>query len=233
MLDLTVVNCEACRQALLNDNYPRRPPTALVENGVDFSRFERIPDARSRDSPRRVGMVANLRAVKAPTLLVEAAALLAQAHPNVAYEVAGEGELKSELEGLISKRGLAGRFRLLGRVIDIPEFLSTLDVAVLCSQSEGMPNALLEYMAAGRAIVATAVGGSVELVDDGVCGLLVPPGNPQALAGAISRIFMDPELAARLGSAARQRVRERYDQRKRVRRFESLYGELLQGRQGL
>jgi glycosyltransferase involved in cell wall biosynthesis len=233
LLDLTVVNCEACREALLDDNYPRRPPTALVENGVDFSLFERIPNAALRHSPGHVGMVANLRAVKAPTLLVEAAALLAQAHPNVKYEVAGEGELKSELEDLISKRGLAGRFRLLGRVIDIPEFLSTLDVAVLCSQSEGMPNALLEYMAAGRAIVATAVGGSVELIEDGVSGLLVPPGKPEALASAIGAILVDPELAVRLGSAARQRVRERYDQRKRARRFESLYGKVLQGRQGL
>ena len=232
LLDLTVVNCEACRQALLADNHPRLPATALVENGVDFPLFERIPDATPGDSPRRVGMVANLRVVKDPKLLVEAAALLASAYPHVEYAVAGEGELRWELEELISERGLAGRFQLLGRVTDIPAFLSALDVAVLCSQSEGMPNALLEYMAAGRAIVATAVGGSVQLIEDGVCGLLVPPGNAQALAGAISSILADPELATRLGLAARQRVRERYDQRKRVQRFESLYEELLQGRQG-
>src|SRR5207244_3660743 len=130
---------------------------------VDLSRFVSIPIKSERTGPRRVGMVANLRSVKNPELFVRAAADVSRAHPEATFRIAGEGELRPRLEGLIKELGLEDRFALPGSVADVPAFLAHLDVAVLCSRSEGMSNALLEYMAAGRAIVATAVGGNAEL----------------------------------------------------------------------
>src|SRR5205823_863274 len=107
---------------------------------------------------RTVGIVANLRPVKGLDLFLHAARRIVEQHPDTRFAIAGDGEQRRELEQLTATLGLAGRVRFHGAVQDIPAFLGRLDVAVLCSHAEGMSNALLEYMAAGRAIVATAVG---------------------------------------------------------------------------
>src|SRR5262249_4735618 len=121
----------------------------------------------------------------------------------------------------------AGRFALPGAVADVPGFLAGLDVAVLPSRAEGMSNALLEYMAAGRPVVATPVGATPEVIEDGVHGLLVQPGDPEALAAAIGRLLSDLALASRLGAAARARARGRYGREAMVRRFEEFYTRLI------
>src|SRR5262249_21222183 len=130
-------------------------------NGVDLRRFPYPPPPRSTEhSGPRVGIVANLRPVKGLEDFVQAAATVSRRHPETSFEVAGEGELRPQLERQAAELGLGARFRLLGPVADIPNFLAQIDVAVLSSHSEGMSNALLEYMAAGKAIVATRVGGN-------------------------------------------------------------------------
>ena len=105
----------------------------------------------------------------------------------------------------------------------MPGFLGGLDIAVLPSRSEGMSNALLEYMAAGRPVVATAVGAAPELIEDGVHGLLVPPGDAARLAEAINRLLWQPRLARRLGDAARRRARDRYGREAMVACFTDFY----------
>jgi L-malate glycosyltransferase len=105
----------------------------------------------------------------------------------------------------------------------VPAFLGSLDVAVLCSRSEGMSNAILEYMAAGRPIVATLVGANSQLIENEQTGLLVPPGDPSRLAGAICRLLRDPGWAAQLGAAARRRCQENYSRERSVRRFEDFF----------
>jgi glycosyltransferase involved in cell wall biosynthesis len=105
--------------------------------------------------------------------------------------------------------------------------LAGLDVAVLPSLSEGMSNALLEYMAAGKAIVATAVGGNVDLIEPGVHGLLVPPGDAPRLAAAIGELLIHPDRAARLGRNARRRAEKHYNRAAMVRRFEDFYQGLV------
>jgi glycosyltransferase involved in cell wall biosynthesis len=171
----------------------------------------------------RVGVVANLRTVKGLDVFVRAAALVHRRHPRAVFTVAGEGELRAALEQQAVAEGLAGQFTLPGGVADVAGFLAGLDVAVLSSHAEGMSNALLEYMAAGRPIVATAVGAATELIADGIHGLLVPPGDEEKLAEAIERLLTDRELAQRLGTAARRRVWERYSREAMVRRFEDFY----------
>jgi glycosyltransferase involved in cell wall biosynthesis len=223
----TLTNCEAARQALLAAEGPPPETVRVLENGVDLGRFLAIPPASATSSEVPcVGAVANLRPVKGVDVFVAAAALLAERHPRAVFRVAGEGGQRAELEAAVERHGLAGRFLLPGAAGDVPGFLAGLDVAVLPSRAEGMSNALLEYMAAARPVVATAVGGNTELVADGVHALLVPPDDPTALAGAIDRLLTDRALAGRLGAAARRRARERYGREAMVRRFQDFYESL-------
>jgi L-malate glycosyltransferase len=175
-------------------------------------------------APARVGCVANLRPVKNVDGLMRAARVVCDRFPQVVFEVAGDGEQRAELGRLRAALGLGDRFVLRGSVADVPGFLRTVDVAVLPSHSEGMSNALLEYLAAGRAVVATAVGANPTLVQED--GLIVPPGDDGALAEAIGRLVAKPDLARRLGAAARRRVEAEYSRDAMRRRFEDFYCSL-------
>ncbi len=221
----TLTNCEAARQALLAAERPQPETVLVLENGVDLERFHEIAPLTNRPVTARahVGVVANLRPVKGLDVFVRAAAKVHIRHPRTVFTVAGEGELRTVLEQQAAAEGLVDHFSLPGSVADVPGFLGGLDVAVLCSHAEGMSNALLEYMAAGRAVVSTAVGAAPVLIEDGVHGLLVPPGDAQKLAHAIERLLDDRELAQRLGAAARRRVWEQYGREAMIQRFEEFY----------
>jgi glycosyltransferase involved in cell wall biosynthesis len=232
LTSVTVANCGAARLALLRSERPRPDSVIVLENGVDHDRFLAIPPLPELFSrPRHIGAVANLRAVKGLDVLIGAATRLAPVHPDVTFTVAGEGEERTTLERRIEEVGLSGRFTLPGATGDVPGFLGTLDVAVLPSRAEGMSNAVLEYMAAGRAIVASTVGATPELIEDGVHGLLVAPDDEVALASALDRLLGDPALACRLGEAARRRARQRYSREAMVRRFEDFFVHLARRRQ--
>jgi L-malate glycosyltransferase len=230
LVDATLVNSQSVREAVLRDLRPRPETVVVMENGVDLKRFKSIPPQRSvrtLGGSRAVGLLANLRAVKDPELFVRAAAIVAGSHPDVSFALAGEGELRPRLERLVGELGMTGCVQFLGSLNNVPEFLRRLEIAVLCSRSEGLSNALLEYMAAGRAIVATAVGGNVELIEDGVHGLLVPPGDPVRLAAAIDRLLINDALAQSLGEAARRRVEQRFSLEVKGRELEDFYRGLL------
>lgn len=222
----TIANCHAAREALLREEHPRPESVVVLENGVDLDRFNCVPPLANPLT--RIGTVANLRPVKGLDLLLEAASQLRSEFPKVQYRIAGEGSERAQLEAIIRERGLEDCVQLLGQVSDIPGFLAGIDLAVLCSRAEGMSNALLEYMAAGRAIVATAVGAAEELIRDGVDGLLVPPNDVSALTNAIRAILQRPEQGRKLGESARARVRSRYSRLAMVRRFEEFYTKLAQ-----
>lgn len=229
-VDVMLTDCRAnAEAALASERYPPRA-IAVIDNGIDPARFAAVcggqPFGRVNGSAR-VGAVAMLRPVKRFDVLVEAAGLLAHDHPDVSYEIAGDGPVRPELERRLGELGLRDRFHLPGVVRDVGAFLARLDIAVLCSESEGGSNSLAEYMMAGRAIVATAVPGNVEMIEDGVHGLLVPANDPPSLARAVERLLCDPELAARLGAAAQQRARERFGLDTMMRRYHEFYADLL------
>jgi glycosyltransferase involved in cell wall biosynthesis len=221
----TVVNCEAAREAVLRDERPAPESVVILENGVDVKRFWDTDDFNTNC----IGVVANLRRVKGIDVFLHAAARLAGQFPDATFLVAGEGEQRQTLLRQIDELGLGDRVELCGRVDDIPAFLATLAVAVLPSRSEGMPNAVLEYMAAARPIVATAVGGTPRLIEDGRHGLLVPSEDPDALAAAVGRLLADRALATRLAAAARRRAVRDFSRRAMVQRFERFYVSLGKG----
>ncbi|MFL5341645.1 MAG: glycosyltransferase, partial [Gemmataceae bacterium] len=224
IVDLTLTNSEPGRRALVTADHLRPERVAVLENGVDVERFAGFPPPDARRQPVRVGAVANLRPVKGLDLLIRAAGKLL--HAQFQFEIAGEGDQRPELERLITELHLGNRVRLVGAVADVPKFLASLDIAVLCSRSEGMSNALLEYMAAGRAIIATRVGANEQLVRDGEDGLLIPPGDDERLAGALAQLLADPALAARLGASARRRAVESFSREAMRRRFQEFYRKL-------
>ena len=226
LVDGTVANCKACRQVAIAEERAAPDSVAIIPNGVDLSRFAALAEynpSANEGKERRVGMIANLRPVKNVPLLIRAAGQLASNHPDVRFEIAGEGQLRGELESLIGELGLQDRVLLHGTVPDIPAFLAGLDVAVLCSNSEGAPNAIMEYMAAGRPIVVTDVGGNREMIEHDRHGLVILPDSVEHLSSAIDRLLRDRALAARLGAAARQRAFAEYGVEAQARRYEDFY----------
>jgi glycosyltransferase involved in cell wall biosynthesis len=223
----TLTNSDDARRAVIAAESLSPDRVRVIENGVDVRRFAagRPPDTGG--SVVRVGAVANLRPVKNVDGLIRVAADICHDDHRVRFEVAGEGDQRPGIESRIRDAGLAGRFTLRGSVADVPTFLDTLDIAVLMSHSESMSNALLEYMAAGRAIVATDVGSNAYVVRDGREGLIVPTGNDRALGGAIRQLLAAPDQASRLGAAARRRVELDFDHQTMVRRLEAFYESLL------
>ena len=225
----TLANCQACRQAVIAQERAAPDSVAVLENGLELAPFLSIPAwAPTAKGVRRVGVVANLHPVKGPDVFIRAAAIAAASRPDVRFEIAGTGDTASA-QSLIDQLGLHDHFTLRGSVRDVPSVLAGLDVAVLASRSEGLSNALLEYMAAARPIVATRVGASAEVIEEGRHGLLAPPDDPPALAAAIGRLLDEPQLAAATASAARQRVSERYSLSAMLRRYEDYYCRLVFG----
>jgi glycosyltransferase involved in cell wall biosynthesis len=227
-VDVLVVNTREGRHRVARAQRTDPRKIVVLENGLDLGKYQRGP-SRPSSGPRRVGMVANLRPVKNPQAFVRAAAMLGRRYPELEFYVAGDGELRPRLEILAAELGVGNRCRFLGSVSDVADFLARLDVAVLCSDSEGMSNSLLEYMAAGLPIVATAVGGNRELIRDGREGLLVPPRDEARLAESVGRLLDDWELARRLGDNARQRVERQFSREAMVRRFADFYRRLRDG----
>jgi glycosyltransferase involved in cell wall biosynthesis len=214
-------------------------PVHLVRSGIDLRDFER---ARAlRDAARRalglapdapvVGLVACLKPQKAPLDFVAAAAAVARARPDARFFIAGDGELREQVEAAVAAAGLRDRLALLGWRRDVPALLGALDVLVLTSLWEGLPRVCPQAMAAGRPIVATAVDGIPEAVVDGRNGFLVPPGRPARAAEAILRLLGDPGLAARMGAAGRAAVAE-FSEDGMVAEQERIYTALLAGRRG-
>ena len=173
-----------------------------------------------------IGVVCELRAQKALEVLFEAAAILRDEFPALKVLVAGDGPEWERLEQGIARLGLEETVLLLGIRRDVPAVLDALDIAVLSSDYEGSPLSVMEYMAAGKPVVSTSVGGVPELVEEGMHGLLVEPRDPKALAGAVARVLRDPAERERLGEQGRQRQRAEFSLDAMVRRIEELYEEL-------
>jgi glycosyltransferase involved in cell wall biosynthesis len=202
----------------------------VIPNGIPA--IEAPPRAGARErfglaaDDRAVGSVGHLRPEKAFEVLVEAAALLRERVPGVRVLIAGEGDEREMLEGLIRSRGLDGTVELVGAREDVAHLLAALDVAVCCSDFEGGPLSVMEYMRAGLPVVASRVGGLPELLgSEGA--VFVPPRDGAALAGGIARILEDDALADRLGKAGLERQRAEYDIAVWARRLEELYDELV------
>lgn len=211
----------------------RMPPVETLHHGLDPSAAGEWGPADGvreelgipEDIPV-VGTVANFKEHKGYPYLLEAAVRVRRAIPEVRFVLVGQGTLEAGIRRRAHDLGLAGTVIFTGYREDAQRLMSTFDVFVLASLHEGLPIALVEAMSLGRAPVVTAVGGVPEVVTDGIHGLVVPPRNPDAMAGAIATLLRDRPLRLRLGEASRRRAAD-FDIRTAVRRMEEVYEELL------
>ena len=170
--------------------------------------------------------------MKGHGLVVEAAARLAarRIRPHVAF--VGQGSQEAEIRGAIARHGLEAQFTLTGFVADPSTVMPALDVALYVPvESDGMSRVVFEYLAAGRALVASRVGVVPEILEDGEHALLVPAGDAAALTDALGRLLGDPALRARLGAAGRRLVLERYSGARLAEALEGHYARLTGARQ--
>ena len=197
--------------------HPSRVRT--IWNGIDLSRFAYTgPDATGP-----LVIVARLNPVKDIGTLLRALVIAIRDEPGLRLELAGDGPSRAELEQLARELGLDAAVRFLGEVQDVPAVLRNARAFVLSSISEGISLTLLEAMARGLPIIATRVGGNPEVIVDGQTGWLVPAGDPDALAGAILRLWRDPEQGRQMGEAGRRRVEQHFDIRRMVADYEAIY----------
>ena len=197
---------------------------------IDESSPTLRPELQLSDDALVLGFVGRLVAIKDPDTLLRAFKLVREAVPSAMLLVAGDGALRTATINLASSLEIAGAVRFLGWRLDLPALYHTLDIVVLSSLNEGTPVSVIEGMAAGRAVVATSVGGVPDLIEHGTTGLLVPAGDPRALADAVTSIATAPETRARLGQQARRVVAARHHAARLVDDVDRWYRDGLAGK---
>ena len=249
LADKVLVNAEAVKSWLVSDGYhPDR--LHVIPNGVDVMRFAEAPRSGSlhselgvpADAPL-VAVIGRINRLKGLEDFLAASAIVSKRFPSARFVIMGESSFttrgraillehsyQQELSALAHDLGVSDRVIFSGYHADVEQVLPELAVSVLPSLSEGLSNSLLESMAAGVAVVATRVGGTAEVVDDGENGLLVPPGDTASLADAISRVLSDRDLAERIGRAARRRMIDRYSMQRLVESTSEFYEAVIASR---
>ena len=212
-----------------------RDTFAVIPSGIDVERFRRTAvgagarpaGATYPDGAFVIGSVGWLTPVKGHAVLIEALARLKPKYPTAHLLLIGSGGLRDDLKKLAARLGVASGMDLLGMRTDVPECLGAMHCFVLPSFNEGMGRALVEAMAAARPVVASRVGGIPAIVEDRRTGLLVPPGDAEALAVAIAEVIDRPDWARTLGLAARARIDETFSVPAMVQAVEAVYREAL------
>jgi glycosyltransferase involved in cell wall biosynthesis len=206
-------------------------PISLIYNGVDLARYDEPEVCCTLQAEYGipagapvVGVVARLEPEKGHPTLLDAWPLVLASVPNAHLLIVGEG---SQREALEEQAANLASVHFTGRRDDVPAVTAALDVAVLPSYREAQGLSILEAMALARPVVASAVGGIPEMVEDGRTGLLVPPRDPAALAAAITRLLLDHPFADTLGKAGKDLVHERFCVELMVRAVESIYDEAV------
>ena len=211
-----------------------------IERGVPAERVHFVPNAvkpptalaapfRDAARPPRIVAAGRLHPKKGFDVLIAALAILRDQGQGFDCEIAGEGDERGKLEGLIAQHGLGDRVRLVGWRGDVSAFLATGDVFAFPSYQEGFPLVLLEAMAVGLPVASAAIPGPVEMIEEGVDGALAPPGDPAALAQALAGLIATPEKSRALGVAARAKVLADYGPESLKRRLDAVL-DLMLGR---
>jgi len=218
----------------------RESQYGVVRSGIDPRLY--LAPGKPRDVLRRelgfkpgdfvVGTIANMKPQKAPVDFAETAAKAHGMNPSLRFFFAGDGEQMPDVRRRVEADGLQDVVKLLGWRNDVPDLLHAMDAFLLTSKFEGLPRVVLQAMAAGRPVVATAVDGTPEVVEDGVTGLLALPGDTAGLARHLDHLARDASLGAGLTEKASARLGDEFDIRKMVTGLDHLYTSLLQPNSG-
>lgn len=231
-----ISNSHAAVDFLVSKGYPREK-FRVIHNGIELERFQSSNDPNLlkdrygvvRQECPVITCIANLRAVKGHEFLIKALHELKQAKKESVCLLVGDGALRGALEKLASNLGLSEDILFLGHQgrEKIPEILAITDIFVLPSLWEGMPGAAMEAMAQGVPVVATDVGGTPEVVLDGITGYAVPIKDSAALAQKIEHLLEDTQLRKQMGQKGRKRIEEEFSLRKMTEQYETIYQELV------
>jgi glycosyltransferase involved in cell wall biosynthesis len=215
-----VANCQAAADRLTEVERVPSAKVRVIPNGIAIDASTVV---QRRDRLRRVVVVANLRPEKGHDVLLRAVAIVVRTFPDATFDLVGGGPELSSLEALAERLGVRESVRFSGHCEDVAARLAAADICVHPSRSEAFPNAVLEAMAVGLPVIASGVGGVLEVIRDGVTGMIVPPGDHDALARSISRLMSEPLRARSIGDSARAAVSQTYSFDRMTDAFEDLY----------
>lgn len=232
-VDKVIAQSNLHKEYLINSEGFRPAQIEVIYNGIDADKFiENIDRSALRaelnvpeDVPV-VGVVARLVPEKGYHTFLKAAKKITYSFPGVKFLIVGDGEERKGLEKIVERFSIQPNILFLGTRKDIPRMVSLFDVAVMPSDFDTFPNAILEYMAAGKPVVATNVGSASEIVVSGETGTLVAPGDHDALAGAILKLLENKVAAIKMGENGRNVLQEKFTVQKMVAKYEFLFEEL-------
>lgn len=240
LIDRVTVNCHAVREALVKRSGLAAESITVLYNGINLDKINRAN--RRAVKRQELGLhpenfvmvvVANFHPAKGHRYLIDAFNRLARRFPNAKLLLCGycnDMPLLNMLRQLVVEAGAESQVWFMGSRPDIPEIMHAIDVLVAPSLSEGFSNAILEALAAGKPVVASAVGGNSEQIIDGVNGYLVPPADSAALENTLEKLLSSPKQLRQMGRAAQAGVREKFSVEKMVEEHQQLYRHLLQGK---
>lgn len=234
LVDKVVCNAQAVADIRMKREKTKSDKIVVIPNGIDTNRFD---PARLSSITRNhldlsqedflIACVGNFRPEKDHDNLVHAVAAIKNEIAGVKFLLIGQDPKQKEIEALVQELGLEDYFVFTGPRQDIPEVLSVVDAFVLPSRSEGMPRALMEAMAMALPVVATDAGGTVELIENYISGIIVPKKNPDALAVGLMKVISDASLRRRIGPAARERILTEFSLNSMVDRYISFYQAMV------
>ena len=235
--DRVIAVSQAVADGLRAQRIFNRDKIVLIHNGIDVDRFvrgreDRFTNIKAADQNLRVGMIGHLAPIKGQEDFIRAAEIVCRQRRDVEFVIAGEdksrnGEHRRSIETLIAELNLDQHVSLIGWVDDVAKLLPNFDLFVSPSRSEPFGLSIVEAMAAAVPVIATASEGAREIIDDQQTGLLVPIGDAEALADAISGLLADSELRERLGAEAQRRVRERFSLERMLDATEEVYRDVV------
>jgi glycosyltransferase involved in cell wall biosynthesis len=233
--DAVITTGEHIRRNLMEGYHLSADRVFSIPTGVDTDRFyPRPPEPLLKkrlglpEGSLVVSLAAVLRAQKRHELVIAAAPAVLQKYPQTRFLFVGEGPRRNLIAEELKRTQMAPFFLMTGYREDLPELLSITDVGVVSSQAEGIPQALLQTMAMAKPMVATRVGGIPDIIRDGVNGLLIPPEDPQALAGALLTLLDDRAYAVRLGKKAQELIREKYSADQMAEEVSQVYRKMFE-----
>lgn len=229
LFDGFIANSAAVKSHFIQKDKIAAGKIKVIHNGIDFSEIPFAPPEKSIKNNPVVGIVANLnRPVKRVQDFVQAAGLVHQKIPETRFVVIGDGQLREELESLGNGLGLREVLTFTGRLASPLDFVRDFHVGVITSETEGLCNAILEYMACGVPVVATDTGGNPELIQHGRNGYLYPVGHVQVLADFVERIISDHEQRLVLGHSGKLAAVEFFSSGAMVKKHQDLYSNLIE-----
>jgi len=225
-----IANSNAVKEHFMNVDGIDAGKIQVIYNGIPVNGLKHNAEMISEKAPPIVGIVSNLnRPVKRVHDFIRAAAIVRCMRPETRFLLIGDGYLRPQLEELSKSLGLSEALTFAGLVKDPTKVISGLAVGVITSETEGFCNAILEYMACGVPVVATATGGNLEMVREGENGFLVQVGDVKSLAEKILTLLKEDDLRKKIAAANTEKVRSQFSLGRMVSDYEAYYRRLLEG----